>query len=124
MLLNGYVEYEATKVGEDSTINTIIRLVNEASNSKAPISRFVDKVAGKFTFVVIGIALISFLVFMILEGSFEFALNIFISVLVVSCPCALGLATPIAIMVGTGVCAKNGILIKDAEVFETLILKP
>lgn len=120
MLLNGYVEYEATKVGEDSTINTIIRLVNEASNSKAPISRFVDKVAGKFTFVVIGIALIAFLVFMILEGSFEFALNIFISVLVVSCPCALGLATPIAIMVGTGVCAKKGILIKDAEVFETL----
>lgn len=120
MLLNGYVEYEATKVGDDTTINTIIRLVNEASNSKAPISRFVDKVAGKFTFVVISIALIAFTIFMILEGSFEFALNIFISVLVVSCPCALGLATPIAIMVGTGVCARNGILIKEAEVFEVL----
>ena len=120
MLLNGYVEYEATKVGDDTTINTIIRLVNEASNSKAPISRFVDKVAGKFTFVVISIALIAFTIFMILEGSFEFSLNIFISVLVVSCPCALGLATPIAIMVGTGVCARNGILIKEAEVFEVL----
>ena len=120
MLLNGYVEYKATKVGDDSTINTIIRLVNEASNSKAPISRFVDRVAGKFTFVVISIAFIAFALFMILEGSFEFALNIFISVLVVSCPCALGLATPIAIMVGTGVCAKNGVLIKGAEVFEIL----
>ena len=120
ILLNGYIEFNANKVGDDTTINTIIRLVNEASNSKAPISRLADKVAGKFTFVVISIALIAFAIFMFLEGSFEFSLNIFISVLVVSCPCALGLATPIAIMVGTGVCAKKGILIKSAEVLETL----
>lgn len=116
-VVSGYIVIKAEKVGNDATINQIIRLVNEASNSKAPISKLADKVAGKFTYIVIGIALIAFTVFTFLEG-IKFALNIGISVLVVSCPCALGLATPVAIMVGTGVAAKNGILIKNAEVLE------
>lgn len=116
-VLNGYLKIEAEKVGEDATINQIIRLVNEASNSKAPISRLADKVAGKFTYIVMGIALVSFIVNLILKD-FAFALNTGISVLVVSCPCALGLATPLAIMVGTGVAAKRGILVKNAEVLE------
>lgn len=116
-VLSGYIKIKAVKVGDDTTINQIIRLVNEASNSKAPISKLADKVAGKFTYIVISIALVAFIVFLFLEG-FSFALNIGISVLVVSCPCALGLATPVAIMVGTGVSAKRGILIKNAEVLE------
>lgn len=118
-VLSGYIKVKVTKEFEDSTINKIIRLVNEASNSKAKVSHLVDRVSGKFTYFVIIISLISFITFMFLEN-FKFALNIGISVLVVSCPCALGLATPLCIMVGTGVSAKKGILLKNAEVLENL----
>lgn len=118
VILSGYVTYTATKVGDDTTINTIIRLVNEASNSKAKVSRIVDKVAGVFTFFVMGVSLLCFAIHMFINNGFEFSLNIAISILVVSCPCSLGLATPLAIMVGTGISAKVKILIKNAEVLE------
>lgn len=117
---NGYIKIQATKVGEECTLAQIIKLVEEASNSKAPIARIADKVSGVFVPIVILIAVIA-TVFWILQGqNFEFALSIGISILVISCPCALGLATPVAIMVGTGKGAENGILIKSAEALETL----
>ena len=117
ILTNGYLKIKATKVGNDTTINTIIKLVEEASNSKAPISKLADKISFFFVPTVISIALISFIVFLFLE-SFTFAFGIGISVLVIACPCALGLATPVAIMVSTGVAARNGLLIKNAEILE------
>ncbi len=111
---------KATKVGDDTTLSQIIKLVEEAGNSKAPIAKLADKVAGVFVPIVIFIAILSAM-FWILNGqTFEFALSIGISVLVISCPCALGLATPVAIMVGTGKGAQNGILIKSAESLELL----
>jgi len=119
---NGSFKMKATKVGKDTTLSQIIQLVEEASNSKAPISRLADKVSGIFVPVVILIAIIA-TAFWILNGqTFEFALSIGIAVLVISCPCALGLATPVAIMVGTGKGAENGVLIKSAESLETLHL--
>lgn len=119
---NGYFKMKATKVGDDTTLSQIIKLVEEASNSKAPISRLADKVSGIFVPVVIAIAILA-AVFWILQGqSFEFALSVGIAVLVISCPCALGLATPVAIMVGTGKGAQQGILIKSAEALELLHL--
>ena len=117
ILTNGYLKIKATKVGNDTTINTIIKLVEEASNSKAPISKLADKISFFFVPIVILIALISFIIFLFLEN-FTFAFSIGISVLVIACPCALGLATPVAIMVSTGVAAKNGLLIKNAEILE------
>lgn len=119
---NGYLKIRATKVGDNTTLSQIIKLVEEASNSKAPISKIADKVSGIFVPVVIGIALLSFIVWVILGQTFEFALTTAIAVLVISCPCALGLATPVAIMVGTGKAAENGILIKSAESLELLHL--
>ena len=117
---NGYFKMKATKVGNDTTLSQIIKLVEEASNSKAPISKLADKVSGIFVPVVITIAVLA-TIFWLLQGqSFEFALSIGIAVLVISCPCALGLATPVAIMVGTGKGAQNGILIKSAESLELL----
>lgn len=119
---NGSFKMKATKVGNDTTLAQIIKLVEEASNSKAPISKLADKVSGIFVPCVIGVAILA-TVFWILQGqSFEFALSIGIAVLVISCPCALGLATPVAIMVGTGKGAQNGILIKSAESLELLHL--
>lgn len=119
---NGYLKVKATKVGEDTTLSQIIKLVEEASNSKAPISRLADRVSGVFVPVVISIAILA-TIFWLLQGqSFEFALSIGIAVLVISCPCALGLATPVAIMVGTGKGAENGILFKSAESLELLHL--
>ncbi|WP_290772366.1 heavy metal translocating P-type ATPase, partial [Anaerofustis sp.] len=115
---SGYFKFKATNVNEDTTINKIIKLVEEASSSKAPIAKIADKISGVFVPVVIGIALISSVVWLALGQSFEFALSIGISVLVISCPCALGLATPVAIMVGTGKGAENGILIKSGEALE------
>jgi len=112
--------YRAEKVGDDTTLSQIIRLVEEASNSKAPIAKLADKVSGIFVPVVIIIALIAFAAWMLAGKSFEFAMSMCIAVLVISCPCALGLATPVAIMVGTGKGAENGILIKSAESFELL----
>ena len=117
ILTNGYLKIKATKVGNDTTINTIIKLVEEASNSKAPISKLADRISFFFVPIVIMIALISFTVFLFLEN-FTFAFSIGISVMVIACPCALGLATPVAIMVSTGVAAKNGLLIKNAEILE------
>jgi Cu+-exporting ATPase len=117
---NGSFRFRASKVGEDTTLSQIIRLVDEASNSKAPIARLADKVSGVFVPVVIGIALVTAIVWMVAGMGFEFALSNAISVLVISCPCALGLATPVAIMVGTGKAAEMGILIKSAESLENL----
>lgn len=116
---SGYFKMQATKVGDDTTLAQIVRLVDEATSSKAPIAKLADKVSGVFVPVVISIALISVVVWLLLGYGFEFALSIGISVLVISCPCALGLATPTAIMVGTGKGASNGILIKSAEALET-----
>lgn len=109
---------QATHVGEETTLMNIVRLVDEATSSKAPIAKLADKVSGIFVPIVIGIAVISSVIWLIAGSSAEFALTIGISVLVVSCPCALGLATPTAIMVGTGRGAANGILIKSAEALE------
>lgn len=115
---SGYFKFEAQNVGDDTTLSQIIRLVEEASSSKAPISKLADKISGIFVPVVISIAVIATVVWMVLGAEFEFALSIGIAVLVISCPCALGLATPTAIMVGTGKGAENGILIKSAEALE------
>ncbi len=117
---SGYFRFRATKVGEDTALAQIVRLVEEASASKAPIAKLADKVSGVFVPVVIAIALVSAVVWLLLGRSFEFSMSIGIAVLVVSCPCALGLATPTAIMVGTGKGAENGILIKSAEALEML----
>lgn len=117
---NGYIKIRATNVGDDTTLSQIIKLVEEASNSKAPISKIADKVSSVFVPIVITIAILAVIVWLLAGYSFEFALSIGISVLVISCPCALGLATPVAIMVGTGKGAENGILIKSAESLEIL----
>ena len=116
---SGYFRMRADKVGDETALAQIIRLVDEATSSKAPIAKLADKVAGVFVPIVIAIALVSMVVWLIVGASFEFALTIAVSVLVVSCPCALGLATPTAIMVGTGRGAANGVLIKSAEALET-----
>lgn len=115
---SGYIKMQATKVGDDIALAQIIRLVDEATSSKAPIAKLADKVSGVFVPIVIGIALVSTIAWLIAGYGLEFALSIGISVLVISCPCALGLATPTAIMVGTGKGASNGILIKSAEALE------
>lgn len=115
---SGYLKIEATKVGGDTTLAQIIRLVEEASSSKAPISKLADRVSGVFVPIVISIAVLAIIVWLLVGEPFSFALSIGISVLVISCPCALGLATPTAIMVGTGKGAENGILIKSAEALE------
>ena len=115
----GWIAMEATAVGEDTTLAGIIRLVDEATSSKAPIERMADKIAGVFVPVVMAIAAVAFVAWMAISGDFATALNHAISILVISCPCALGLATPTAIMVGTGRGAANGVLIKSAEALET-----
>ena len=115
---NGFIKFKALRVGEDTTISQIIRLVDEASASKAPIARMADKIAGIFVPVVIMIACTAGLIWLLMGASVEFVFSIVISILVISCPCALGLATPVAIMVGTGKGAENGILIKSGEALE------
>lgn len=114
----GFIRLKATRVGEDTTFAQIIRLVEEASASKAPIAKIADKISGIFVPAVIGIALVTLAAWLLSGASFEFALSCAISVLVISCPCALGLATPVAIMVGTGKGAENGILLKSGEALE------
>ena len=116
---SGLIRAKATKVGEDTTIAQIIRLVEEASSSKAPIAKVADKIAGVFVPTVITIALITGVIWLISGATFEFAMSTAIAVLVISWPCALGLATPVAIMVGTGKGAENGILIKSGDALET-----
>ena len=114
----GFLKCRADRVGEDTTLSQIIRLVEEASASKAPIAQLADKVAGVFVPVVIGIALVTLFVWLTAGAGAEFAISSAIAVLVISCPCALGLATPVAIMVGTGVGAGHGILIKSGEALQ------
>lgn len=117
---SGYFTMRATRVGDDTTLAQIVALVEEAGASKAPIAKLADKVAGVFVPIVMGIALVCFVVWMFLGQGVEFALARAVTVLVISCPCALGLATPVAIMVGTGRGAKNGILYRNAEALQTL----
>ena len=118
---SGYLELEATRVGADTTLSQIVKLMEEASSSKAPISRLADKISGVFVPVVMSIALIAALLWAFVGGqSVQFCLSVGIAVLVISCPCALGLATPVAIMVGTGKAAENGILIKSAQSLELM----
>lgn len=114
----GFLKLKATKVGDDTTLAQIIRLVEEASASKAPIAKLADKISGLFVPVVIAIAIVSSVIWLLLGYPVDFALSIGISVLVISCPCALGLATPVAIMVGTGKAASHGMLIKSAVSLE------
>ena len=116
----GYIELKADKVGGDTTLSQIIRLVEQAGGSKAPIARLADKVSGIFVPVVMGISLVTFLIWMLTAKDFSAALTAGIAVLVISCPCALGLATPVAIMVATGRGAQLGILFKDATALEQL----
>ena len=117
--VEGTIRFTATRVGEDTTIRQLIRLVDEASGSKAPIARLADRVSAVFVPVVIALALAAGGVWLLMGASVEFAFSITISILVISCPCALGLATPVAIMVGTGRGAAHGILIKSGEALET-----
>ncbi len=116
--LNGYLEYKAQKVGPESTISEIVHLVLEASSTKAKVSLLADKVSGYFVPTVIILAFLTFFVHLILRAPFSVALNHFVSVLVVSCPCALGLATPLALVVSLGLCAEKGLLIKSNEILE------
>ena len=118
--VEGYLEFRAEKVGEDTTLSQIIRMVEEAGGSKAPIARLADKIAGVFVPVVMSIAAAVFLIWMIAGQTLEFSLTSAIAVLVISCPCALGLATPVAIMVGTGRGARMGVLFKNAAALENL----
>lgn len=117
---NGTFTMTASRVGENTTLAQIIRLVDEAGSSKAPIARLADKVSGIFVPTVMIISAITFVIWLLLGKDFETALSFAVTVLVISCPCALGLATPVAIMAGTGKAAENGILIKSAEALETL----
>ncbi len=116
--MSGYIKCVATKVGEDTTLSQIIKMVSDASATKAPVAKIADRVSGIFVPVVIAIAIISTIVWLILGKEIGFSLARGISVLVISCPCALGLATPVAIMVGNGVGARNGILFKNASALE------
>ena len=116
----GYLEFRADKVGQDTTLAQVIRMVEDAGGSKAPIARLADKIAGIFVPVVMGISAVTFAAWMLAGQSLEFSLTCAISVLVISCPCALGLATPVAIMVGTGRGAQMGVLFKNAEALENL----
>ena len=116
--LDGEVLYKAENIGKDSTISEIVRLVVEATNTKAPIARIADKVSGIFVPIVMILAIITFIVHLLLGFSFNASIVYFVTVLVCACPCALGLATPLAIVVSEGLCAKNGILVKKSEILE------
>jgi len=116
---DGYIEYRAEKIGKDSTISEIVRLVVEASNTKPQIAKIADKISGYFVPIVILIAIITFITYMLLGYNFATSLIRFVTILVVACPCSLGLATPLAVVVSEGLCAENGILIKKSEILET-----
>lgn len=118
--VQGSFKFTATRVGEDTTLAQIINLVNEANETKAPIAKLADKISAVFVPAVIAISIVTFIIWYIFTKDFEFALNLMISVLVISCPCALGLATPMAIMVATGKSAELGLLFKNAESLENL----
>ena len=116
--LDGFIEYKALKIGKDSTISEIVKLVVEATNTKAPISKLADQVSGVFVPGIMLIAIFTFFIYLLLGFSISTSLIHFVTVLVVACPCALGLATPLAIVISEGMCAKNGILVKTSEVLE------
>lgn len=116
--IDGTVEYQAEKIGKDTTISEIVRLVVEATNTKAPLAKIADKVSGVFVPVIIALAVLTFIIHLILKDSLSSSLIYFVTVLVVACPCALGLATPVAIVISEGLAAKNGILIKSSEILE------
>lgn len=116
--IDGYIEYKAEKIGKDSTISEIVRLVVEATNTKAPIAKIADKVSGIFVPSIMIIAFLTLIIYLILGTDINSSLTHFVTVLVVACPCALGLATPLAIVVSEGLCAKNGILVKTSETLE------
>lgn len=118
MNYDGYIEYKAEKIGKESMISEIVKLVVEANNTKAPIAKIADKVSGYFVPVVMVIAVITFFVYLILGYGLETALTTFVTILVVACPCSLGLATPLAIVISEGICATSGILIKKSEILE------
>ena len=120
MNYDGYTEYKAEKIGKDSTISEIVRLVIEASNTKAPISKIADKVSGIFVPVVILIAIITLILYLLITKDLSESLTTFVTILVIACPCSLGLATPLAIVVSSGQCAKEGILIKTSEILENV----
>lgn len=115
---DGYIEYKAEKIGKESTISEIVRAVIEASNTKAPIAKIADKVSGYFVQTVIIIAILTFIFYLIIGAGIASSLIRFVTILVVACPCSLGLATPLAIVVAEGLCASNGILVKKSEVLE------
>ena len=115
---DGYIEYKAERIGKESTVSEIVKLVVEASNTKAPIAKIADKVSGYFVPFVIAIAILTFVIYLAIGQSLETAITTFVTILVVSCPCSLGLATPLAIIVSEGLCATNGILIKKSEILE------
>ncbi len=115
---DGYIEYRAERIGKESTVSEIVKLVVEASNTKAPIAKVADTVSGYFVPSVIAIAILTFLIYLLIGQSFETAITTFVTILVVACPCSLGLATPLAIIVSEGLCATNGILIKKSEILE------
>lgn len=116
--IDGFIEYKAERIGKDSTISEIVRLVVEATNTKAPIAKIADKVSGVFVPSIMLLAILTFLGYLLLGSSIPTILTHFVTVLVVACPCALGLATPLAIVVSEGLCAKNGILVKSSEILE------
>ncbi len=120
ILTEGFLKFRAEKVGKDTTLQQVIHLVEEAGGSKAPIARLADRISGVFVPVVMGIALVTFIIWMVAGYGLEFSLTSAISVLVISCPCALGLATPVAIMVGTGRGASMGVLFKNSAALEQL----
>lgn len=117
---DGYIEYEAEKIGRDSSISNIVKLVVEATNTKAPIARLADKISGKFVPAIFAISIIALIINLIVTGSLEKAMIALVSVLVVACPCALGLATPLAMVVSIGRASKLGILVKSSESLETV----
>lgn len=118
MNYDGYIEYKAERIGKETTISEIVKLVVEASNTKAPIAKVADTVSGYFVPTVMIIAIVIFIVYLLIGQSFSEALGTFVTILVVACPCSLGLATPLAIVVSEGLCANNGILVKKSEILE------
>lgn len=116
----GTIKYEAEKIGKDSTVSEIVRLVWDATSSKAPIAKIADTISSYFVPTIIGIAVIFFIVWYVITKNFSFAMNIFISILVIACPCSLGLATPLAIVIASGLCSQRGILVKSSDALENM----
>ena len=116
---DGYIRYKAEKIGRESTVSEIVRLVIEASNTKAPIAKIADKISGCFVPTVLALSVITLIIYLLLGLGASTAISTFVTILVVACPCSLGLATPLAIVVSEGVCINNGILVKKSEILET-----